>query len=145
MGSKEGKAARLADILECKVGVFPTRYLGLPLSDRSLRKEDWRDVIARVRSRIDGWQAKLLSRGGRLTLFNVVLTSLPLYFFTMFKAPKWVVKRIEALRRDFFWAGGLKEAGRGCLVAWKNVCRRKEEGGMGILDLATMNDALLTK
>nr|CAD1843413.1 unnamed protein product [Ananas comosus var. bracteatus] len=59
-------------------------------------------------------------------------------------APKWVIKRIEALRRDFFWNGGLNSPGKGCLVAWKNVCKSKE-GGLGILDVGTMNCALLTK
>lgn len=34
--------------------------------------------------------------------------------------------------------------GRGCLIAWKNIYR-SEKGGIDILDLATMNQALLTK
>jgi hypothetical protein len=31
------------------------------------------------------------------------------------------------------------------LVAWTKVCRRKEQGGLGVLDLHTQNDALLLK
>lgn len=55
-----------------------------------------------------------------------------------------MIHRIESLCRDFFWIGGTDHLGKGCLVAWKRVCRRKE-GGLGILDLETMNCALLTK
>lgn len=40
-----------------------------------------------------------LIQGGRLILVNVVLTNIPLYFLSMFKAPVWVIKRIEALRK----------------------------------------------
>ncbi|OAY76316.1 putative ribonuclease H protein [Ananas comosus] len=132
------KTSRLAQILGCKLGTLPTKYLGLPLTTRPPSKEDWRGIICKIQSRIDGWQAKLLSRGGRLVLVNAVLTNLPIHFLT-------VVKRIEALRRDFFWKGNTGPPGKGCLVAWKCVCRSKEEGGLGILDLASMNQALLVK
>ncbi|XP_020109325.1 uncharacterized protein LOC109724810 [Ananas comosus] len=63
----------------------------------------------------------------------------------VFKAPNWAIKRIEALRRDFFWTSGLNSAGKGCLLAWKNICKSKREGGLGILDVGAMNCALLTK
>ncbi|OAY69027.1 LINE-1 retrotransposable element ORF2 protein [Ananas comosus] len=144
-GKVEGKAARLATVLNCKVGNLPTKYLGLPLADRRPSKEDWLDIIRNIQRKIDGWQAKLLSRYGRLILVNAVLTNLPLYFLSMFKAPKWVIARIEALRRDFFWNGGNNAPGKGCLVAWKNICKSKKKGGLGVLDLDTMNHALLTK
>ncbi|OAY73430.1 LINE-1 reverse transcriptase [Ananas comosus] len=145
LGSAEGKASRLAHILGCKLGTLPTKYLGLPLTTRPPSKEDWRGIISKIQSRIDGWQAKLLSRGGRLVLVNAVLTNLPIHFLTVFHTPNWVVKRIEVLRRDFFWKGNTGPPGKGCLVAWKCVCRSKEEGGLGILDLASMNQALLVK
>lgn len=39
----------------------------------------------------------------------------------------------------------MTSTGNGCLVAWKNVCRSKNGGVLGILDLAMMNDAPPTK
>ncbi len=102
LGTDERKGERLAKILGCKVGSFPTRYLGFPLSNSRLRKSDWRTIISKMERRIEGWQAKLLSLGGRLVLVNPVLSNLSLYFFSVFKAPKWVLRHIEALRRAFF-------------------------------------------
>lgn len=93
-------------------------------------------IIRNIQRKIDGWQTKLLSREGRLILANAILTNLPFYFLSVFKAPKWVIKRIEALRRGFFWNRGCNSPGRGCLVAWKSVCRSKKEGGLGILDFS---------
>ncbi len=74
--------------MECKTGSLPIKYLGLPLSRGRIRREDWRGIINKIESRIEGWQAKLLSQGGRLALVNSVLSNLPLYFFSVFKAPK---------------------------------------------------------
>lgn len=125
-GQVEGKARSLADLLECSVGTLPTKYLGIPLSSRAPSKADWLGVIHKIQSRIDEWHAKLLSRGGRLVLVNAVLTNLRLYYFSIFKTPKWVIKRIEAIRRDFFWKGGTHSSGKGSLIAWKNVCISKK-------------------
>ncbi len=144
-GSRANKGASLANILGCRHGSLPLNYLGMPLSDRKLTKDDWFGVIDKLGRRIDGWQAKLLSRGGRLTLVNAVLANVPLYLFSVFKAPTWVINRIESLRRDFFWFGDAQRNGWGRLVAWKRVCRSKVEGGLGVLDLGLMNDALLVK
>lgn len=117
MGQTQGKALRLASLIACKVGSFPTKYLDLPLSVKTPSKNDWKGLIQKLQSKIDGWQTKLLSRGGRLILVNAVLTNLPLYYLFVFKAPRWVTKRIESLRRDFFWNSGNNTAGRGCLIA----------------------------
>ncbi len=53
--------------------------------------------------------------------------------------------RIEALQRAFFWKGGGTVSRGQCLVHWKIVCRRRSEGGLGVLDLEAMNEALLLK
>lgn len=145
LGRIDGKGERLADILGCKLGTFPTRYLGLPLSIKSLRKEDWWSIIEKIEKRIEGWQAKLLSRGGRLVLVNSVLANLPLFFLSVFRAPSWAIRRIEALQSAFFWMGRSTITGGHYLVQWKSMCRSKKKGGLEILDLNNMNIALLAK
>ncbi len=144
-GSRVNRGTNLAHIVGCNAGALPTKYLGLPLSNKRPNKEVWSGVIGKIQRRIEGWQAKLLSRGGRLTLVNAVLTNIPLYLFSIFRAPKWVTSRIEVLRRDFFWKGNAEALGWGRLVAWGKVCRTNKEGGLGILDLSLMNEALLCK
>ncbi|XP_020102988.1 uncharacterized protein LOC109720350 [Ananas comosus] len=42
LGKTESKAARLVNLLDCKVGTFPTSYLGFPLSPKPPTKETWR-------------------------------------------------------------------------------------------------------
>lgn len=101
-GKVEGKTARLATVLNCKVGNLPTKYLGLSLADRPPSKEDWMDIIWNIQRKIDECQAKLLSRGDRFILVNAILTNLLLYFLSIFKTPKWIIAQIKAIHRDFF-------------------------------------------
>lgn len=41
--------------------------------------------------------------GGRLTLNNNMLDALPTYMMSIFPAPIYVMEKIDALRRNFFW------------------------------------------
>jgi hypothetical protein len=40
-----------------------------------------------------------------LILLNYVLSSLPLYFLSIYHISKWVLVKIDRLRRTFLWAG----------------------------------------
>ncbi|XP_039127495.1 uncharacterized protein LOC120263599 [Dioscorea cayenensis subsp. rotundata] len=132
-----------AKTVNCEVGLLLVTYLGIPISGRRPRKQDWESLIAKVRGRLSSWKSSYLSIGSQLTLVNSVLSTLPTYWMSLFRLPKWVIKAIDRIRRDFLWSGPDIDH-PGCrLVAWKNICRAKEQGGWGILDLSTFNLALL--
>lgn len=68
-----------ADTLSCDRGLLPITYLGIPISGRRPRKQDWEGLIAKIRRRVSSWNVRHLSLGGRLTLVNSVLTAIPTY------------------------------------------------------------------
>ncbi len=103
-------------LLECKLGKLPIKSLGLPLLKGRIKKEDWGNIIRRIEGRIEGWQAKLLSQGECFILVNSVLSNLPLYFLSIFRAPKWVIRRIDSLWKTFFWRRRSCCTGGLCLV-----------------------------
>jgi hypothetical protein len=43
--------------------------------------------------------------GNRLILLNYVLSSLPLYFLSIYRIPKWVLVKIDRLQITFLWVG----------------------------------------
>lgn len=57
-------------------------------------------------------------------------------------SPAMAFKAIDKIRRAFLWKGTDAVNGGHCLVSWKQMCRPKESGGLGVLDLEIMNSAL---
>ncbi|GKB02539.1 RNA-directed DNA polymerase, eukaryota [Tanacetum coccineum] len=117
----------VASSLGCDHGSLPFIYLGLPVGSKMNRVVGWNEVVNRVRVRLSSWKAKALSIGGRLTLIKSVLGSLPLYYFSLFKAPMKILNLLESIRSRFFW--GFKDSGRGISwVKWKAILLDKEFG-----------------
>lgn len=93
---------RLARKCGCSAGSLPFYYLGLLIGTNMRLVKSWKPVVDKFTSRLNGWAVKTLSLGGRLTIIKSVLNSLPLYFFSLFTAPKTVISSLEKLRNKFF-------------------------------------------
>ncbi|KAK2440720.1 hypothetical protein QL285_012099 [Trifolium repens] len=133
-----------ASALRCRVGGIPFLYLGLPIGGDPRRLGFWEPVLARIRSRLSGWGSRFLSFGGRLVLLKSVLTSLPVYALSFFKAPSGTISSIESLMSNFFW-GGCEGSRKISWIDWKTICLRKEYRGLGVRRLRESNIALLGK
>ncbi|GJT99217.1 RNA-directed DNA polymerase, eukaryota [Tanacetum coccineum] len=90
------------------------------------------------------WKVKTLSIGGRLTLLKSVLGASPIYYMSIFKVPKGVLKTMESIRSKFF--NGVDSSDRKISwVAWDNVLASKLNGGLGVSSFFVLNRALLLK
>jgi len=89
------------EMFGCQVGKFPIRYLGIPIHFRRLSNNNWLKVQERFENRLSSWKGKNLSAGGRLTLINSVLSSLPMYMMSFFEIPKGVRKKLDYFRSLF--------------------------------------------
>ncbi|GKV43679.1 hypothetical protein SLEP1_g50940 [Rubroshorea leprosula] len=56
--------------LNCKSGVFPFTYLGMPIGDSMCRRKRWIPVIDNFNKKLVVWKAKSLLIGGRVTLLR---------------------------------------------------------------------------
>lgn len=114
---------------------LPLTYLGVPISGRRARQQDWLKFILLVGSRLISWKANYLFLWGRLTLLNSVLSSIPTYWMSVFKLPLLVSNEIDRVSRDFL--GKRPELGpKGiCLVAWSRICKPRKMGGWCILNI----------
>jgi len=92
----------VATVLNCKVGDLPIMYLGLPLGGDPRRLNFWEPVVSQIKSRMSGWKSRHISFGRRLVLLKSVLTSLPVYALSFFKAPSGTIASIESLLVRFF-------------------------------------------
>ncbi|GJV17171.1 putative RNA-directed DNA polymerase [Tanacetum coccineum] len=98
-------------ILPFEEGSLPVKYLGVPL------------ITYRLVYRDSG--------------FKTVISSMHVYWSSMFILPTRVLLDIEQLMRGFLWKGRSK-------VAWEVVCLPKVEGGLGIKRLGVFNNALMS-
>ncbi|XP_058784193.1 uncharacterized mitochondrial protein AtMg00310-like [Vicia villosa] len=69
---------------------------------------------------------------------------MPSYQLSFYKIPRSVMKDITAIQRRFLW----NSAGDNNFISWissNDICKSKEEGGMGIKHVGKFNKALLSK
>ena len=131
-------------VLNCRVGAFPFVCLGLPIGGDPRKLDFWKPLLNSIHSRLSNWKRKLLSFGGRLILLKSVLSSLPVYFLSFFKAPTGIISSIESIFLKKYWGGG-EDIRKIAWVDWNSVCLPKEEGGLGVRRLREFNVALLGK
>ncbi|KAK1440854.1 hypothetical protein QVD17_06686 [Tagetes erecta] len=110
-------------------GKLPVRYLGVPLVAARIKSTDCWVLIEKVENRIGDWKNKLLSFAGRCQLINSVISSLHVFWSSVFILPIRIMHDIEAKMRDFLWARGPLKRSR-ARVSWKDVCMPKAEGGL---------------
>jgi len=116
-------------VLKFRVGAFLFVYLGMPIGCDSRRLDFWKPILNSIISRLSSWKSKFLSFDGRLILLKYVMSSLPVYFLSLFKAPAGIISSIESLFK-FFWGSG-ENFRKIAWVDWDSVCLLREEGGLG--------------
>ncbi|GKA00259.1 RNA-directed DNA polymerase, eukaryota [Tanacetum coccineum] len=133
-----------AGFLGCGVLKTPFKYLGITVGGSMSKVNAWADCISKIKARLSKWKVRTLSIGGRLTLLKSVLGSTPIYSMSMYKAPKSVLNKMEALRRDFF--NGVQGHDRKIAwIKWAKVLASKKYGGLGVSSYYALNRALLFK
>ena len=50
------KIEMLVDVLGCKQGLLPMKYLGLPLGAKFKEKTLWNPILEKIESRLAGWK-----------------------------------------------------------------------------------------
>ncbi|XP_048637534.1 uncharacterized protein LOC106355467 [Brassica napus] len=92
-------------------GSLPVRYLGLPLLTKRMTVLDYLPLIEKIRKRVSSWTGRL---------------------------PSGCIKEIERLCSSFLWSGP-ELNGRKTKVVWRDVCRTKQESGLGVRPLKEEN------
>lgn len=97
---------RYADIFHCQIGMFPIKYLGVPVSPSRLHLCDWTPLVDKSYKRLDVWNGGAMSIAGRSTLICSCLNNSPIYQISVYMCPKTISENFDKIRRSFFWQGG---------------------------------------
>lgn len=129
------------NILGCRRTVLPVKYLGMPLPISAPGRDQYLPLIEKMDRKLQGWNRSLISRGG----LQLVKSSVPIYHMTCFVLPKWVIMRLDQIRRRFLWGKNGSQGTGISLISWQEVCSPIGWGGMGITDLWMHNRALVLR
>ena len=77
-------------------------------------------------------------------MIKSVMSSLPIYYMSIFKMPEAVVKELDKIQSNFLW-DSCDAKKKMHLVSWEKVTTNVLSGGLGIRRLKEMNESLLTK
>jgi len=70
------------------------------------KKNFWDPVLNKLKARLSVWKGRFLSMAWRICLIKYVLTSVPLYYLSLFRAPVTICKSITSIQRRFLWGWG---------------------------------------
>lgn len=148
--SKDAKEIdHFANILGCKVGIWPLTFLGDQIGSSPKRKIFWKPLVHKFKRKLASWKCQSLDQAGRLALIKSSVNSLPVYWFSLQQVPKGICSQLETIRRNFFWGSFLGDevstVKKMHTLAWPKVCSSKKTGGVGLIPFQQMNMALLAK
>ena len=138
------KYMQYAELFNCKIGRFPIKYLGVPVSPNRLHVCDWTPLLDKNEKKLSTCKGSSLSIADRTTLINSSLSSSFIYHMSIYLFPKTIVAKLDKQRRIFFWQGGGAKR-KYHLVKWEIICGSKKKGGLGVKDIYNMNISLLCK
>ncbi|XP_070014295.1 uncharacterized protein [Nicotiana sylvestris] len=123
---------------------FPIIYLGCPIFYARRKLEFYQPLITKVMDKMQSWQGKLLSVGGRAVLISHVLQSMPMHLLSAVNLPKYVINRLHKLFAQFFGSSTVGGTSRHW-ASWNTLCMPIEEGGIGFRSLHDVVKALFSK
>jgi hypothetical protein len=115
-------------VLDCPIGSFPSKYLGLPLSLKKLRKDEVQPILDKLTKKLFFWKARLMTREGRVAYVRFVMTASLIYHLMALDVESWLLRAIDKVRRDFLWVGKGDERGGHRIVSWQAGCKPKHLG-----------------
>ncbi|GKD38216.1 hypothetical protein Tco_1258423 [Tanacetum coccineum] len=124
--------------------MLPIKYLGVPITSKRLGIKECKSLTDKVESRVTNWKNKSLTYAGRLMFVASVLEFIHVYWASVFLLHMGVIEDINRLLKNFLWNqnDGIKGNFK---VAWKNVCKSKQKGGLSLKNLGIWNKAMIMK
>ena len=102
INDEENWGQTYAELFNCQIGLFPIKYLGVPVSPSRLHVADWQPLIDKSLKKLDVWKGGCMSIVVRSTLISACLNNSPTYHMSVHLLPKTVVNRLDQIRRRFF-------------------------------------------
>ena len=102
------------------------KYLGIPLKHSGSSPQGFNFIIDRMKQKLAGWKANLLSMAGRAVLIQSSLSTIPAYVMQCVALPSKVLDNVDRVSRNFLW-GSIESARKMHWVGWQKVMKPKKK------------------
>lgn len=102
-------------------------------------------LIDRIQKRVNSWNNKILSSGGKEVLIKSILAVIHLYPMQCFLLPKTTLAKINSVVLRFWWRSSSNNAHHVHCLKSSILFQSKDNGGMGFKNMFHFNRALLAK
>lgn len=86
-----------SSVTNFKTGCLLFLYLGMPIDGASSSLNFWYPLVECIKSRLLSWKSRHLFLGSHLVLLKSVMSSLPVYFLSFFKAVTCIIYSLECI------------------------------------------------
>jgi hypothetical protein len=100
-----GVQRTLSNILIFGRKTLPTKYLGVPLTEKASKYKTWEGILTKMQERVKIWTYRTLNLFGHLILKKEILHVIPMYLMLVFPSPKGILQKIRKIQRNFLWRG----------------------------------------
>ncbi|KAL6134561.1 hypothetical protein ACLB2K_066792 [Fragaria x ananassa] len=138
---ENGIKSGIVDIINIQQKCTIGRYLGIHNVVFWKDPINAKELLQKISNKLAGWKQNTLSRAGKLTMIKANIAGMPNHVTSCFKCPKSLTNEIDKQERNFLWGSDMKMAP----VAWKEVCKPKQCGGLGVRPNACFNKAAIVK
>ena len=92
---------RISDILGIQSTSSLGKYLGIPIKSPGSSPQDFNFIMDRVKQKLAGWKANLLSLAGRAVLVQAASSTIPTYAMQCSYLPNRVLEGVDRVNRNF--------------------------------------------
>ncbi|PKU84127.1 Putative ribonuclease H protein [Dendrobium catenatum] len=121
----------ISNIMNIPISSSPIKYLGIPIFYKKLKIVDFQPLMHKIAVSLDGWKARSLSMAGRLQYLKHTINNILMYWIRGTLLPKSCIKKIKSLCSRFLFYGDIQKR-KIHLISWKDTCKPKIYGGLGI-------------
>jgi len=94
----------IASITGFSYGSLPFVYLGIPLFRGKPKTVHLRPIFDKIKAKLGSWKGRMLTIMGRVQLVNVVVSSMLVFSFHVYRWPKSLLASLSKLIRNFVWS-----------------------------------------
>lgn len=115
----------LCNILGFAEATEETTYLGLPNFVGRNKKVAFGYLKNRMQKKIEGWDKKYLSKGGKEIMLKTVSQTMPSYAMSIFLLPKQLCTEMESLMCKYWWKTSANKPKGIHWMSWDRLCKKK--------------------